>query len=395
MLEVAMVYAAPDADLVRRLGSYIERNCRVQIDYSLIVAPHRSVVEVLGCALGAAAVILFVSPHSVPSQLKREEWEPLMGEDGEEQGAPTAYVTVAPASFPKVLLRRNAFDPSDETLCARALKRWILNLAPPAARPFTVPAGTAEASSEEIEALWHSAADQPGAVDTSAAVARAFIHAARKDFHGVLWIDARGATMACATGELGAQLSFRLAGELPENLADLRTLLNRYRCLVIIEQASTAVRAELGDLGLSSVLFVPSEELGRPTVEEARVQLQVIAGWIRNPQQVPPSGQMRHTMEGFSTIPKTGPSPATLPGRAWAIIVFTTGWPRRSNSPKCLSIKPFASRIRKPPWSSGANAAGFSKAGAGAPTMCILSQRRRSRPSNLRYGEPWKSYVTD
>ncbi len=304
MLELAMVYAAPDADLVRRLGSYLERNCRVRIDYSLVVAPHQSVVEVLGCALGAAAVILFVSPHSVPRPLKREEWEPLMGEAGGEQEAPTAYVTVAPAPFPKVLLRMNAFDPSDETLCARALKRWILNLKPPAARPFIVRAGTAAASSAEIEALWRSAADQPGAVDTSAAVARAFIRAAKQDFQGVLWIDARGATMACAAGDLGAQLSFRLAGELPDNLADLRTLLNQYRCLVVIEQASPAVRAELSDLGLSSVLFVPSEELGSPTLEEARAQLQAIAGWIRNPQQVPPSGQMRHTMEWLLDDPQ-------------------------------------------------------------------------------------------
>ena len=304
MLELAMVYAAPDADLVRRLGAYLELNCRARIDYSLIVAPNQSLVEVLDCALGAGAVIFFVSPHSVARQLKRDEWEPLVGEAGGAQGASIAYVTVAPAPFPKVLLRTNVFDPSDETLCARALKRWVLNLTTPAARPFTVSAGTANASSAEIEALWHSTADQPGAVDTSAAVARAFIKAAHQDFQGVLWIDARGATVACAAGDLGAQLGLRLGGQLPEDLSKLRTLLTQYRCLVVIEQASPAVRAELSELGSSSVLFVPAEELCRPAMEGARAQLQLIAGWTRNPEQVPPSGQMRHTIEWLLDDPQ-------------------------------------------------------------------------------------------
>lgn len=300
MLEVSLVYAAADAALAHSLGQYIETNCRVRIDGSLVVTPNLPLLEAAGRALGSDAAIIFVSPHSVPGPLERDDWEPLLVDYVRDNNAQLAYIDVAPAPFPKVLLRTRSFAPSD----LRGVKRWILGIRPPLARPSVVPPGEAFASAAEIEALRVAVADRPENTTVTAPVARAFIDQVHAEFHGIVWVDAVGASTACASGELGAQLGLRLPGELQANLESIRTLLNEYRCLIVLEGAAGEVAEEFLDTGLSSVLVVNSAQPDEPTVDAARAMLSAIAGWVGNPAGVPPSGRVRHTLEWLLADPE-------------------------------------------------------------------------------------------
>src|SRR6478672_8928987 len=100
MLQVSMVHAAADAELARRLGSYLERNCLVNIDYDSRAGKDEPLLDVLGRALSSDVVILLLSPDSVPVRLAREQWEPLLVESAQESRTHIAYVTVADCAFP-------------------------------------------------------------------------------------------------------------------------------------------------------------------------------------------------------------------------------------------------------------------------------------------------------
>ena len=160
-----MVHAEPDAALARRFGSCLERNCLVQVDYGARVTAESPLLDVLGRAVSSDVLVLFVSPHSVPRRLQRDEWEPVFNE-ADERNTRIAYVKVAECPFPKVRLRNNVFDSGP------ALKRWIFSLNPPAERPNTVPdRALADVPEEQLTQLWETLAEQPGTAHASGPMA--------------------------------------------------------------------------------------------------------------------------------------------------------------------------------------------------------------------------------
>jgi hypothetical protein len=292
MLQVSMVHAEPDAALAQDFGSYLERNCLVQTEYQL-VTDGRPLMDVVPRALACDVLILFVSPHSVPRRLDRSQWEPLFIETAHEHGTHIGYVHIAECPFPKVLLRNNTFD------SGRALKRWIFDLRPATERPDFVPdRPVAEVAGEPMESLWQSIADRPGtATMASRDLAHAFASQSRADFQGVFWVECRGATVACAAGDLGAQLGLVLDGEIAVNLARIRDLCNRYRCLVILAGATAEVANALGALGRTSVLLTGDPPASSLSVEIAKEHFEALSTWVKNANRVPPSGQIHETVQ--------------------------------------------------------------------------------------------------
>ena len=300
MLQVSMVHAEADEALACQFGTYLERNCLVHVDYSARVTEDHPLLDVVGRALSSDVLILLVSPHSVPRRLNREEWEPLFLEAAQQHGTHMAFVNIADSPFPKVLPRGNTFD------SGRALKRWIFTLRRTTERPDFVPnRPIATVPPTEIDALWAAIADQPGTATVAATdVAHAFATKAAADFQGVFWVDCRGATVACAAGELGAQLGLKLPGELPSNLESIRQLCNQYRCLVVLWGGTGEVADKLGLFGLTSVLLVGPLHDSFLSLEIATSHLQALATWVTSPGAVPASGQIHQTLSWLASRPQ-------------------------------------------------------------------------------------------
>ncbi len=299
MLQISMVHAEADAAIARDFGSYLERNCRVRMDYP-IISRTESVLEVVARALSCDVLVLFVSPNSVPRRLNREEWEPLFVQAAGEHGTRLGYVVVGECAFPKVLLRNNVF-PS-----RREVKNWVLTLEPiPERLDFAPKHSVGSAAGEALDPLlWLSIVDRPGSARVAGRDAAAsFARQVEADFQGILWVECGGAIAACAAGDLGAQLGMHLTGELPANLERIRGLCNQYRCLVVLVDASEGVKGALGELGLTSVLLAEASPTA-VTLEQARRQFEALCTWVNGVNEVPPSGWIHETVEWLATWPE-------------------------------------------------------------------------------------------
>jgi hypothetical protein len=158
MLQVSIVHAEADAARARQIGSYLERNCLIALDYDWRVTAGQPILDAIGRALSSDVVVVLVSPHSVPQRLDRQQWEPLFVGEAHERRTRIAYVPLADCPFPKVLLRGNSFDEP------RALKHWIFELHRATDRPDFIPARPlAAVPDEQLDALARALADQPGA----------------------------------------------------------------------------------------------------------------------------------------------------------------------------------------------------------------------------------------
>jgi hypothetical protein len=298
MFEVSMVYAGPDADLARTYGAYLERNCLVHVDYSTLITPERSLLDVIGRALSADVLILFVSPHLVPQPLDRNEWERLLAEAAERKTR-IAKIVVAESSFPKLLLKSHVFDST------RALKRWIFGLDLPAERPDLVPdRQPAAVSPAELTPLWEALADGPETARVPGGLAHAFALGARAEFEALFWVDCRGATPAGAAGELGAQLGLRLPYELRENLENIERALNSRRCLAVLEGAAPDVTGSLCMPGRTSWILADAPAPQTVTRDLARSRLAALTSWVTDANPVPGAGEARLMLEWLISEPQ-------------------------------------------------------------------------------------------
>ncbi len=301
MIQVAIVYGDSEETLAGEIADYLETNCRVMVDRSLRVTPEFDVLEASGRALGADAAILFLSPRSVPRRLERREWEPLFLEAAGNHHTHVSFVKVADCPFPQVLLRSRCYSLTpDVVACARGLRRWLIELQPPAQPIFAVPAGVATpCEGEVLEMLRRAIVDRPGRAEiTTPERARWFAEAVRADFEGILWVDCRGASWAGIAGETGTQLGLRLPGELDCNVEIIKDILAAHRCLIVMLGDCETATEQFAGPGRTSLLRVtepqPQEEL---SIDAARSHLRSLSSWMTDPASVPASGTIRRTLD--------------------------------------------------------------------------------------------------
>jgi hypothetical protein len=300
MIQLAFVYAESEASLARQIADYLERNCPVEVDASFRITSDCDLLDTVGRALGTDAAVLFLSQGAVPKRLNREEWEPLFVAAAAEHRTELGYILVSDCPFPKVLLRSRTFAISDGPVeCARKLRRWLIELRPPAQPLFFVPDRRVPAlAADKFEELARGMIDQPGvgAVDLIEE-AIAFATAARAYFEGVLWIDCRAATVAGVAGEIGAQLGLRLPGDSDSNLAAIGAVLAQHRCLLVTIGQRPDVLAKLAGMGMTSILSVVSPPaLEEITLGGARASLQALSNWTGNPNTVPATTVLHRTL---------------------------------------------------------------------------------------------------
>jgi hypothetical protein len=266
MPKVFPCYSTSDRELVHQLAAFLERGAGVEV---LLeegeMPPGADLIAKVEEGLSADVVLVLLSPEAVPPRWILERWKSVFWEQAAEVGTPLATLLCADAKFPDLLRRKNFFDLRQDRVAAfRAIKRWLMSLAPvPQQAPFA-PARQPSFNGRdaEMETLCTLLADAPGMAVVEAAagagktaLALEFARRHREDFDAVFWLTCGSRSAAALAGDLAAQLGVRLDRDLESNLNELRRLCARYRCLLVLDGAMAATAALLAPRGRTSVLL--------------------------------------------------------------------------------------------------------------------------------------------
>jgi hypothetical protein len=215
-------YAPGDREIAERIAQFLQRGAdvRVFLDEGQMRAGEDLASKARDARMADAVLVLF-SRESLPPRWPRAAWEAPLVTEPAVDGARIAFVRCDNCVPPKVL------TPIFEARRLREIKRWFRQ------SPEVEPAAAEHAVDAEVLAL--DIADRPG-VETadSAALAAEFARAFAPDFDAVIRVWP-APTLACAAGDLAAQLGLRLEGELHDNVERLRAFCAERRLLIVLE----------------------------------------------------------------------------------------------------------------------------------------------------------------
>jgi len=266
MAKVFPCYAASDRQLARELTAFLERGAGAEV---LLeegeIQPREDLVAKVEEGLSADVVLVLLSPDSAPRRWILERWKSVFWEQAAEMKTSLATLLCRDSKFPDLLRRNNFFDLRRDRLDGfRAVKRWLMRLAPP---PQKTPFSPAERPSfmeraSQIEALAAAVADAPGMAVVAGpphagktALAVEFARRHQEDFEGVVWLTCGSRSAAALAGDLAGQLGTRLDRDLESNLNELRRLCAHHRCLLMLDDAEPALAAALAQRGRTSTLI--------------------------------------------------------------------------------------------------------------------------------------------
>jgi hypothetical protein len=281
MRSAVFCYAAVDVDSARNLASYLERNCPLLVSLAEgRIESGDNMLEAAGRALSADHPILLLSPDSVPTIWKRDQWEPILFDEADELGREVAYVLLRPCKFPDLFRRKGFFDLSEHWLTGqRALRRWLLQHDAFSRRATNLkeePAstGVAKVVFDELEPLL----DSPGVqADINRDIALAFAHAHTEDFEGVFWLNCAYRSRAGIIGDTAHELGLSLRGPVEENAGRVYEFFASRRLLLIFEHITRSDAEFIPAEGKSSFLFVTEDTPPPPASLETTASL--FADW--------------------------------------------------------------------------------------------------------------------
>lgn len=253
MVDVFVCHAARDREVAAAIKSRLEpgAECRVWTEE----CPGQTVAELWDGGLSCAAIILILSPDSVPPRVDRKDWESLLQHVGRNDLPPVGCVVSGDCKYPALLDRRRLFRweaGANETL--RALHRWVLSLhgdrRPEAFAPARLP--WFEGHENELESLWDRLVDGSGTVtlsgDQSWAIAQEFARSAADHFRETIWVDCEGRSPASILGEL--------AGHLGTTSPQVAQVIGAHRILVVLD----GVEGEPPVSGRGSILVIAKRD---------------------------------------------------------------------------------------------------------------------------------------
>jgi hypothetical protein len=251
VVDIFLSYSAPDQDIASQIARRLEAGAEARV-WLEPIALGGSILEDWQAGLGAAGIMLLLSPSAVPPVVDRDAWRPLL-----EHGAPpVAHVLTQPCAYPRLLERRNFFRWSDSVDTLRAIERWAVAL-----HQQYVPAGFAPARlpfvtgrDVEFDRLWHALVDNAGGCATlmgepgsgKSALAQEFARQAASHFRDICWITCAETSDASIVGQLAAQLG-------AADVRDVPQLLKNHRLLAVFDGLCRPLPINLAH-GRSSVL---------------------------------------------------------------------------------------------------------------------------------------------
>jgi hypothetical protein len=230
LTSVFPAHAPSDSAFARQLGAFIESGCdAICFTADAAIKPRRDLLSTAEEGLSADVLILLLSAASSPRRWPREIWEPILFAQASETGTRVAILLLEDCVFPELFRRKlKFFDARADRLAAlRRLRRWIGNVHRGGPPDLTF--------SADLDTLYLTVADKPGVLTATGAFVERFAQEAAGDFEAVLWVPARGQSIAQVAGELGSQLGMSLDGPLEENCERIRAVLAQRRCLVVFD----------------------------------------------------------------------------------------------------------------------------------------------------------------
>lgn len=231
-----------------------------------------TVEDVWDQGLGSSAILLLLSPSSVPAAGTREKWPSILKHRELNALPPLGLIPIAPCKCPQVLERKHFFRYTDNPQRAlRDLTHWISNL-PGRTEPFFSPARLPwfQGRDAELDRMWESLVDEAGVTilanpapgSGKTALAQEFVRAAGSHFRDVLWIECGRRTEISIAGELAAHLGVSLGNQGEEAFARIGALIQERRVLLVLDDVADGLSIATAGGGRASVLVTTRSEEG-------------------------------------------------------------------------------------------------------------------------------------
>lgn len=277
MLEVLICCSPADRDVAEEIAIRLERGAEVDVLFE--DSEGESIATKWEAGLSSAAVVLLLSPESVPPQADRTEWGALLDHAASNAEPPVAVVLVRGCRYPSILERRNFFRwEGGWREALRSIERWALELhAAPRLRSFT-PALLPwfEGREKELGALWETLVDEAGTAvvmneepaSGKTALAQEFCRQAGEHFRQLLWVACGERSAAAIAAEIADQMGVECPGEEDGALDRLLELAGRHRVLLVLDDLPAHLALPAGTHGRASVLVTSR---GAQAPEGARI----------------------------------------------------------------------------------------------------------------------------
>jgi hypothetical protein len=264
-------YAAADREAAATIAEFLEAGAGVKV---LLeegeIRTGEDLVKKAREARMADLILVLFSTSSLPSPWPRYKWEDAMQNEPAAEDIRIGFVKLDDCSPPRVLAPQ--FDLTGlPLLMLRRLKRWVRS------GTFGEPDLHHPDLADSVEALGVAIADRPGAATVARAVlAREFARVFREDFDEIIRLECGGRSVGALAGDLAAQLGLRLEGDLPSNLARLRSFCSARRLLLWLEGASSDEADRFAPGRGSSILVSTEARAEAPLADESLRDIQYI-----------------------------------------------------------------------------------------------------------------------
>jgi len=268
-----LAHAAADHEFALEFAEFLETGCEAAcyVEEGMLPAGGdflRKAEE----GLAADVLMLLLSPDAWPVRRPRPEWEPLLDRQAREANVKVAAFLLEECPFPEILRRRDFFDGAHDRLRAmRLAKRWYWQ------KRRASGAALNTVFSRDLEPLYREIADRAGVWRASGETAVRFAREAAEEFEAVLWVPARGRTLAQVSGHLGAQLEVTLEGPAEQNCDRIRHLLAARRCLLVLDAPTAGHETALVPGGRTSTLITEDPVTLTPLPETFEYARELIA----------------------------------------------------------------------------------------------------------------------
>ncbi len=267
--EIVLFHAAADLGAAAQIAAHLEFLAEAQVRLE-VFCDGDSVEDVWAQGEDAPAILLLLSPSSVPSAATREKWPSILRHRESSALPPIGLISIAPCKCPPILERKHFFRYADNPRRAlRELAYWVSNLAERTKTHFS-PARQSWFAGRgvELEQLWESLVDEAGvtilasaaAASGKSTLAQEFVRVASRHFRDVLWIECGTRTEISIAGELAARLGVSLGNHGEDAFARIGTRIQERRVLLVLDDAAEGLPISTAGGGRASVLVTTRSE---------------------------------------------------------------------------------------------------------------------------------------
>lgn len=230
MIDITACHAAADRSAAEFLRDRLDRASEARL-WLEELKPGETLADIWDRGSGSTAILLLLSPDSVPSDASRESWAEVLEHVEHNEAPPLATVTQRECRVPPLLRRKHAFHIDRP----REIQQWAIALHEVEAPSFAAaPCACDAAALEALDGLRDGGGMAAG---VSSEVAQEFARSARPDFRQVIWAVCGERSQPGIAIEIQEQLG------LPIDRVDhaaIERVLEEYRVLLVLDDAAGA-----------------------------------------------------------------------------------------------------------------------------------------------------------